>query len=211
MAEIILIAVLILSVLWGAHKGLVESIGGVARIIVSFFGAAWVANELSTPMSGWIRPMVEHALQDKIAGIGMDNMEETLQSFFLVPDHLTETISEILGNVVNQGMSVAAATVESITHSVTYAVVYVLAFVILMIVLWLVMKPLQLMTKLPGLHLLNTLGGGAVGLIWGVLLAFLAVWAMTQFDLFLTPEMVKESELLQFFVYNSPIKWITSL
>ncbi len=211
MAEMILIAVLILSALWGAHKGLVESIGGVARIIASFFGAAWAADVLAEPLSGWVRPMVETALQDKIAGIGMDNMEETLQSFLLMPDHLTETIREILNSVVNQGMSVAAATAESISHSVAYAVVYVVAFIILMIVLWLAMKPLQLMTKLPGLHLLNWLGGGAIGLVWGVLLVFLAVWAMTQFDLFLTPQMVEESQILQFFVYNSPIKWITSL
>ena len=211
MAEIVIIGALILSALWGVHKGLLESVGGVARIVASFVGASWASNVLTKPVTEMIRPAVEQHIGDRLGAIDLGNLEETLQSFFFTSENLQKTISEILANVANKGMSVAGAAVESIATHVAYAAVYVLAFIVLMVGLWLLMKPLKLMTKLPGLHMLNNLGGAAVGLIWGVLLVFLVVWAMVHFDIYLTQDMVEESQILQFFVYNSPIKLITSL
>ena len=211
MAELIIIGFLILSALWGAHKGLLESVGGVARIVVSFVGAFLAAKVLTPPVTAAVRPLVEKAIGERVAVIDMSNLEDTLQSFFFATENMQETIREIIANVTNEGMTLVSATVQSVTENVSFAVIYVLAFILLMIALWLLMKPLKLMSKLPGLNLLNWLGGGAVGLVWGVLLTFVAVWAMTRFDLWLTPEMVKESELLQFFVYNSPVKLLTSL
>ena len=211
MAELIIIGFLILSALWGAHKGLLESVGGVVRIVASFVGAFLAAKVLTPPVTAAVRPLVEKAIGERIAVIDMSNLEDTLQSFFFATENMQETIREIIANVTNEGMTLVSATVQSVTENVSFAVIYVLAFILLMIALWLLMKPLELMSKLPGLNLLNWLGGGAVGLVWGVLLTFVAVWAMTRFDLWLTPEMVKESELLQFFVYNSPVKLLTSL
>ena len=211
MAELLIIGFLILSALWGAHKGLLESVGGVARIAASFIGAAIAAKALLVPVTALVRPVVEKVIGQRLAAIDMSNIEDTLQSFFFASENLQTTVHEIIANVTNQGMTLMAATVESISRNVAYAGTYVVAFVALMIGLWILMKPLELMSKLPGLNLLNWLGGGAVGLVWGVLLVFVAVWAMTRFDLFLTPEMVEESQILQFFVYHSPVKLLTSI
>ena len=211
MAELLIIGFLILSALWGAHKGLLESVGGVARIAASFIGAAIAAKALLVPVTALVRPVVEKVIGQRLAAIDMSNIEDTLQSFFFASENLQTTVHEIIANVTNQGMTLMAATVESISRNVAYAGTYVVAFVALMIGLWLLMKPLELMSKLPGLNLLNWLGGGAVGLVWGALLVFVAVWAMTRFDLFLTPEMVEESQILQFFVYHSPVKLLTSI
>ena len=211
MAEILIIGFLILSALWGAHKGLLESVGGVARIVASFVGAFLAAKVLTPLATAAMQPMVEKAIADRLAAIDMGNLEETMQGFFFASENMQETIHEIIANVTNEGMTLVSAAAQSVAQNIAFAVICVLAFIALMIVLWIVMKPLELMSKLPGLNLLNWLGGGAVGLVWGVLLVFVAVWAMTRFDLWLTPEMVEESQILQFFVNNSPVKLLTSL
>ena len=84
-------------------------------------------------------------------------------------------------------------------------------FLALLLVLWLLMKPVYLLVKLPLLRTVNAIGGGALGLVWGALLVFLAVWLMQRFDWYITADMVANSTLLHFFATNSPISLITSL
>ena len=91
------------------------------------------------------------------------------------------------------------------------ALSYDAAFLALLVLLWLLMKPVYLMVKLPLLRTVNAVGGGALGLVWGALLVFLAVWLMQRFDVALTDEMVASSRLLHFFATNSPVSLITSL
>ena len=83
--------------------------------------------------------------------------------------------------------------------------------VCILLAVWLLLKPVQLLTKLPLLRTVDRLGGGALGLVWGALLVFLAVWLMLRFDWVLTKEMVDNSRLLHFFATNSPLSLLTSL
>jgi hypothetical protein len=108
-------------------------------------------------------------------------------------------------------MDLLSAVSDSVAHSVAYAAVYLAAFLVLLVVVWLLMKPVYLLVKLPVLRTANALGGGALGLVWGALLVFLAVWLMQRFDLFLTADMVENSMLLRFFANNSPLSLLTSL
>ena len=108
-------------------------------------------------------------------------------------------------------MDLLSAVTDSVAQSVAYAAVYLVAFLALLLVLWLLMKPVHLLVKLPGLRTVNALGGGALGLVWGALLVFLAVWLMQRFDWYITADMVANSTLLHFFATNSPISLITSL
>ena len=84
-------------------------------------------------------------------------------------------------------------------------------FLALLVLLWLLMKPVELVVKLPLLRTVNAVGGGALGLVWGALLVFLAVWLLQRFDILLTPDMVEDSALLRFFATNSPLSLLTSL
>ena len=53
--------------------------------------------------------------------------------------------------------------------------------------------------------------GGALGLVKGMLLVFLAVWVLQKLQLFITPELVSKTVLLKFFAQNSPIDLIAKL
>ena len=84
-------------------------------------------------------------------------------------------------------------------------------FGLVLVVLRLALSPLHLFTKLPVVHGVNALLGGALGLVKGALLVFLAVWVLQKLQLLVTPELVDKTVLLKFFARNSPIDLIAKL
>ena len=109
------------------------------------------------------------------------------------------------------GETLLSAVVSAAIKSAAYAVVYVVSFLLLLILLRLALTPLHLFTKLPVVHGVNAVLGGALGLVKGALLLFLVVWALQKWQLFITPDMVQNSFLLNFFATNSPMDLIAKL
>ncbi len=211
MVDIIIIGALILCTVIGARRGLLQSLAGVIIVVVAFFGASLAAEALSPPVAEWIGPMLEESIQEKLAQSNTADVDDMLGKFHFSGGNLQKMAEDVVEKATQTGMSLLNAVADSVTHSVAYAIVYVVSFLLLLLVLWLAMKPLKLMTRLPGLHMLNCIGGGALGLVWGTLLTFLAVWLLLRFDWVLTPEMLRSSPVLRFFAENSPISLLTSL
>ena len=126
-----------------------------------------------------------------------------------------EALEQVLDNVMEKaqqaGETLLSAVVSTAIKSAAYAVVYVVSFLLLLILLRLALTPLHLFTKLPVVHGVNAVLGGALGLVKGALLLFLVVWALQKWQLFITPDMVKNSFLLKFFATNSPMDLIAKL
>ena len=211
-ADIVIAAVLVLAVWIGAKRGLLQSLAGVIIVVAAFFGASWAANTFDEMAAQWMRPLLEDYLQQTIAAQQQTaGVEDLLRSFQFGVGDLQQQIEEIMQQMQQTGAAAVDAVMDSVTLSIAHAAVFVAAFLVLVIVLWLVMIPLKLMTKLPGLHALNTIGGGALGLVWGALVVFLVVWAMGRFGWLLTPEMVEKSYILRFFANNSPLSLLALL
>ena len=125
------------------------------------------------------------------------------------------TLEQVLDNVLEKaqqaGETLLSAVVSAAIKSAAYAVVYVVLFLLLLILLRLALTPLHLFTKLPVVHGVNAVLGGALGLVKGALLLFLVVWALQKWQLFITPDMVQNSFLLKFFATNSPMDLIAKL
>ena len=137
------------------------------------------------------------------------DVEDLLRSFQFEGLGLQQQIEDVMQQITDTGAAAVDAVADSVTLSIAHAAVFVAAFLVLVLALWLAMLPLKLMTKLPGLHALNTVGGAALGLVWGVLLVFLVVWALRRFGWLITPELVEHSWLLRFFANNSPLDLLT--
>ena len=69
----------------------------------------------------------------------------------------------------------------------------------------------NLFTKLPVVHGVNAILGGALGLVKGALLLFFAVWLLRRFQILVTPELIGQTYILRFFAEHSPMELITSL
>ena len=64
---------------------------------------------------------------------------------------------------------------------------------------------LDLAFRLPVLNTLNRLGGGAFGLLKGVLVVFVLVWLMRCFALLPAQEELAQTTLLRFFANTNPL------
>ena len=81
-----------------------------------------------------------------------------------------------------------------------------LTSLLLSLVLGLLMKPLNaLVTNLPLISTLNSLGGAVLCLAGCGLLLFAVVWAMQRFGWLLTPELIDSTILLRFFANLTPL------
>ena len=202
-ADIVIAAALVLAAVIGARKGLLKSLMGVVIVVVALIGASFVADALT--------PILEESIHEKLNLQDTANAEAMLSAFHFSGESLQQLVEEIMAQVAETGQSLLSAVTDSVTHSIAYAAVYLVAFLALLLGLWLLSQPLHLAAKLPGLRTLNALGGGALGLLWGALLVFAAVWLLLRFDWVLTAEMVENSYLLYFFAHNSPLSLLTSL
>lgn len=211
-ADIVIAAVLLLSVLLGAHKGLVKSLAGVVILVAALVGASFIADALAEPVAAWMGPMLEQHIQENLTGTDTADVESMLTALQFGGGELQKMVEDVLQTVQETGSSLLTAVVDSVTHSIAYAAVYVVSFLALLLALWLLVQPLNLAaTKLPVVKTVNALGGGVLGLVWGALLVFLAVWAMLRFGWVLTAEMVADSRLLYFFANNSPLSLLARL
>ena len=211
-ADVVIAAVLVLAVWIGAKRGLLQSLAGVIIVVAAFFGASWAAETFEEPAAQWMRPLLEDYLQKTIDAQQQNaGVEDLLRSFQFGVGDLQQQIEEIMQQMQQTGTAAVDAVMDSVTLSIAHAAVFVAAFLVLLIVLWLLMIPLKLMTKLPGLHAINAIGGGALGLVGGTLVVFLIVWAMGRFGWLLTEEMVEKSYILRFFADNSPLSLLALL
>lgn len=229
--DAVAVAILAFFVLWGAHQGLLRSLAGLLTIVVALVGAGLIAGALADSAARLAGPLVEERIRTQVdeaitaqssqkvempeldveGGDEEFDIQDLLALMGLdqdVRDSLTEEIQE---KAVDAGTTIAAAVVESVVRSVLYGVVFLLSFLALTVLLKLAIGALDLVAKLPGLHLLNTLGGGAAGLIQGVVLAFLAIWIARRLGVSFETETVAQTHILHFFTTNTPLSALSFL
>ena len=113
-----------------------------------------------------------------------------------------------LQSAVDAGLvsATANATIvisEYIAGQVARMVLFVVSFVLILILWFFVSHALDLAFKLPVLSSLNRLGGGALGLLKGALLIYVACWLLK--GSFLPQEAIQNTYLLHFFCTASPL------
>ena len=207
--DLVIVGALLLGLGVGAKRGFLQTLGGVAAVVVSFIGAGIAAGALSGTVAKWIRPGLEQKMQSgAISGGSAASMVREAGYFGETAQRIVDSVGTLVQETKE---SLVTAVTDGIAQSVAYALVYLAAFVILMLLCRLLLRVLKLAGRLPGLHMLNLLGGGALGLVVAVLLVFFAVWLLQRLQLVITEDMVQQSALLQFFVNRSPMDWLTSL
>lgn len=229
--DAVAVAILAFFVLWGAHQGLLRSLAGLLTIVAALVGAGLIAGALADSAARLAGPLVEERIRTQVdeaitaqasqkvemPELDVEGGDEEFDIADLlalmgldqdVRDSLTEEIQE---KAVDAGTTIAAAVVESVVRSVLYGVVFLLSFLALTVLLKLALRALDLVLKLPGLHLLNTLGGAAAGLVQGVVLAFLAIWIARRLGVSFETETVAQTHILHFFTTNTPLSALSFL
>ena len=206
--DIFMAACLLLALVLGVRQGFLQSLARVAIVIVALLGAAWLAEHLADPAAKWLEPMLTEKIQQQMDGQAAAGLLETFGFSGDALDKLVESATEKAQEV---GQTLLSAVVSTVLRSVAYAVVYLVSFLLLLLLLRLLLAPLHLFTKLPVVHGINAVLGGALGLVKGALLLFFAVWLLRRLQIWITPELISQTYILRFFAEHSPMELITSL
>jgi hypothetical protein len=91
------------------------------------------------------------------------------------------------------------------------AILFVVFFAALLLLLHVLLAAMDLVLKLPGLHLLNVLGGGLIGLIHGALVLFFAVWVLRRFGISFESELLSGTRILHIFTTYTPLSVLSFL
>ena len=215
---------------WGACRGLFRSLTGLLTVVVALVGAGLIAGALAAPAARLAGPLVEEHIRGQVdeamevqssQQVEMPELEMEEDDGFAIEDLLAlmgldEDVREsLLGDIqekaVDTGVNVATAIVESVVQSLLYGVLFLLSFLALMLLLKLAVGAMDLVLKLPGLHLLNSLGGAVIGLAEGALLAFLAIWIARRLGVSFETETVAQTHILHFFTTNTPLSALSFL
>lgn len=221
--DVVVAAVLLLSVICGWRQGFVKSLAGLIITIIALVGAAMIAGTFLDPAARLVAPLIENVVEEKveealIAQTGSydtsrleGSAEEILQLLGIDADARESIAERAEETIVETGVSVVSAVIQSLARSVIYGILFILSFIALTILLHILAAAMDLLTKLPGLHALNALGGGALGLAKGALVVFLGIWFLRRLGVSFETDSVAQTYLLKFFAANTPLSVLSLL
>lgn len=220
-------AVLLGFAVFGARRGLLRSVAGLVIVVLALVGAGMIAATFTEPLTKLTAPLIREHFETRVdeamaaesdkAQMPEADMEggfdaESLLALLGLDAAVREDLAERAGEAIREtGVTLAMAVAESLARSVIYGGLYILSFLALLVLLHVLMRAMDLVLKLPGLHLLNTLGGGAAGLIEGALLLFLAVWVLRHLGVSFETGPAAEAHILSVFTTNTPLSVLSFL
>ncbi|MFR6040973.1 MAG: CvpA family protein [Dysosmobacter welbionis] len=224
--DVIMAVVLIAAVIYGAHRGLFRALAGLAVVIVALVGAAIIANTLAAPAARLVTPLIREQIETKVdeamarQSQEVQMPEEDVDEGFAIEDLLAlmgldedvrnSLASQTQEKIQDTGVSLVMAVVESLAQSILYAALSWSPRG-LTILLKLLIRAMDLVLQLPGLHLVNSLGGAVIGLIEGALVLFLAIWVLRRFGVSFETDTVSATHILRFFATHTPLSALSLL
>lgn len=221
---VIIIAVLLLSALLGMKAGFIKTVFSMFSMITALLLTIWISPYISKYMQS--NDKVIDYFNDKVVTILHFEdiaVKTTEQDNFISELPLPESFKKSLldNNTLDvyKALNVSSFT-EYITRAATNVIINAIAFIGTFITLIIILKilciVLDIMSKLPILHSINTAGGLIVGVLRGAMLLwlfFILVTAFGSMDLGKSAlATINDSTVLSFLYDNNFImKYITGL
>ena len=224
--DLAILAVLLLFVWLGCKRGLVLTLCSLLAVFVALIGASVLSDALAEPVAKAIEPAVTQSIHDQVTSycqrapeVGATSQDEADWLAQLPLEEVLEPLRESrffqgFADAFRQAVDERAS--ELITHAarelahyvavqLARTVIFAVAFFAILIAWWFLSHTLDLVAKLPVLSTVNAWGGGAVGLVKGALVVFIAVWLLR--DSLIPPEAIGETFLLKFFCTVNPLSF----
>ena len=200
--DLVLLAIIIISIWSGYKKGFILGIAGVVAIVVSLYGASLVSSAFSYEVVPALRPFasgyVESQMQETVLeDMGIANTELSYEdiladdpelrhnfcatcykTFGIYDDAADQMATEAEEYADSQGSTIEEAIVEVLCTRVAYIAGVALLFVIFLITLMTLANIPNLSFRIPNMDVLNDAGGAAVGLFTGILYCMLISWIL---------------------------------
>lgn len=220
--DLFLAVVLVLCTVLGFRRGAFKSVIGIVIVVAALIGAGFVSAQGAPAAAKALTPLLTEQIEARFDKAAQELLpsdteagEEDAAGIFSAAGFYRKTADDLARSAASQmmesGKTMVEAAVESTVRSVAAAVLFFAGFLVLLIVLKLISNVLGLLTAVPGLHLMNALGGGVLGLLQGYLILGAVIWAAQFFGNGISEQVVEQTVLFRFFVALNPIEWVSGV
>ena len=209
-------AVLLIFALRGASKGLVLSLCGLLAVVVAFAGASFAARTAAPLVADALEPHFAAAIEEQLSAqiqagtpveeLPLQDVLTALKEMGFYEELIDGVNQAVEGGMLDAAAGAAAAVAAALAQSAASAIIFLVAFILLLIVWTAISRSLDLVARLPGLHILNQAGGAVIGLLKGCVFVFVAVWLLGYAGHLIPEEAVRQTHLLRFFLTVNPLE-----
>ena len=220
--DLVILGLLVYWCVMGFRRGLILSLCSLLAVVVALAGGWYLANHAYEPLAEQLEPIIlpvvneraDEAISSEASGLvpseeTASDQAATDQSssgpLSILSGSLQNQVGQQLENFKNNAVQQLAA---SIAQTVAKAVLFLVGFLVVLLVWNILFHALHLVAKLPGLHLLNKVLGGAFGLVKGVLLLMVAQWLLCDLLGWIPSEIAQQSHLLSLLSALSLSSWL---
>ena len=223
--DLAILAILALFFWRGYARGLVLTLCSLLTVFVALIGASFLSNALAEPVAKAIEPIVASQIHDTVTSYYQRSPAENTsaeEEDWLAQLPLEELLEPLKESKFLQGFAetfqkaVDDKAADIVTHAaqalahfvavqIARIVIFAVAFSAVLIAWFFLSHALDLVAKLPVLSTVNAWGGGAVGLIKGALIVYIAVWLLR--GSYIPPAAIEGSYLLKFFASAIPLSF----
>ena len=178
-----ILLVIVIYVIAGFRKGFIATIASALGTLAALVVALFAASTLKEPVGAMFAPFVTGSVNRHVPQLqeysgSVNDLWNSISGYLQVILNDHGISPETLESSEDPAGTLLDAIVRSVGESMAYIVIFVIAFIVLRIAIHLVVGMLDLITSLPVIHSFNALLGGLVGLITGVLLCTIVLWAI---------------------------------
>ena len=178
-----ILLVIVIYVIAGFRKGFSATIASALGTLAALVVALFAASTLKEPVGAMFAPFLTGSVNRHVPQLqeysgSVNDLWNSISGYLQVILNDHGISPETLESSEDPAGTLLDAIVRSVGESMAYIVIFFIAFIVLRIAIHLVVGMLDLIASLPVIHSFNALLGGLVGLITGVLLCTIVLWAI---------------------------------
>lgn len=178
-----ILLVIVIYVIAGFRKGFIATIASALGTLAALVVALFAASTLKEPVGAMFAPFVTGSVNRHVPQLqeysgSVNDLWNSISGYLQVILNDHGISPETLESSEDPAGTLLDAITRSVGESMAYIVIFFIVFIVLRIAIHLVVGMLDLIASLPVIHSFNALLGGLVGLITGVLLCTIVLWAI---------------------------------
>ena len=178
-----ILLVIVIYVIAGFRKGFIATIASALGTLAALIVALFAASTLKEPVGAMFAPFLTGSVNRHVPQLqeysgSVNDLWNSISGYLQVILNDHGISPETLESSEDPAGTLLDAITRSVGESMAYIVIFFIVFIVLRIAIHLVVGMLDLIASLPVIHSFNALLGGLVGLITGVLLCTIVLWAI---------------------------------
>lgn len=225
--DILIVAALAFFAWRGERKGFILTLCSLVAVLVAFIGATIITNAAAPKVAEYLQPRLEQSIQQSLGealqeipdggSFDIADILASLREKGIVSKWIADSIEESL-----QGIDVSSYTQQAVKSIVTMAagaskpaaalagqlsksILFPIVFLLLLIAWAFISHALDLVSKVPVVNTLNHGLGGAMGLIKGIIVVYVAVWILCGPAGVISSQTAQETHLLRLMTQYDPV------